>query len=100
MAVFSPARGWATGGGAGWGGERDELRRAGRQILELEGVEDGLDARVVAVGVVVGGAGAEVPEPADQLGEVRARELEYRLALLQRAGAAAEGRGGVLLKAR
>ena len=41
--------------------------------VKLEGVEDRLDARVVAVGVVVGGALAEVAEPADEVGRVRAR---------------------------
>ena len=67
--------------------QRHELRRAGGQLVELEGVEDRLDARVVAVGVVVGGADAEVAEPADELRDVRADELEHRLALLQRARA-------------
>ena len=52
--------------------QRHELRRPDGQLLELEGVEDRLDARVVAVGVVVGRAGAEVAEPADELRDVRA----------------------------
>ena len=80
--------------------QRHELRRADRQLVQLEGVEDRLDARVVAVGVVVGGADAEVAEPADELGDVRADELEHRLALLQRAGAVLEGRAGDALEAR
>ena len=66
-------------------GQRHELRRADRHVVQLEGVEDRLDARVVAVGVVVGGADAEVAEPADELRDVRADELEHGLALLQRA---------------
>ena len=49
-----------------------------------EGVEDRLDARVVAVRVVVRGALAEVAQPADEVGRVRPDELEHRLALLQR----------------
>ena len=92
MPVCRPARRWATGSGTSCGGP------AGRSC-ELEGVEDRLDARVVAVGVVVGGADAEVAEPADELRDVRADELEHRLALLQRAGAVLERRAGDLLEA-
>ena len=54
---------------------------AGRVVGEAERVEDRLDARVVAVGVVVRGALAEVAQPADELRRVRADELEHRLEL-------------------
>ena len=47
--------------------------------LNVERVEDRLDARVVAVGVVVRRALAEVAQPAGELGRVRAQELEHRL---------------------
>ena len=93
MPVCRPARRCATGSGTSCAGPTGSS-------CELEGVEDRLDARVVAVGVVVGGADAEVAEPADELRDVRADELEHRLALLQRAGAVGEGRARDLLEAR
>ena len=52
--------------------------------VNVEGVEDRLDAREVAVGVVVGRALAEVAQPADEVRRVRADELEDRRGLLQR----------------
>ena len=80
-----------------WDGGIGSERPARRVVGERERVEDRLDAGVVAVGVVVGGALAEVAEPADELGRVRAQELEHRLGLLQRLAARREGgRGGVL----
>ena len=52
--------------------------------VNVERVEDRLDAREVAVGVVVGGALAEVAQPADEVRRVRADELEHRLRALER----------------
>ena len=92
MPVCRPASRWETGSGT-------SVRRVAGHLGELEGVEDRLDARVVAVGVVVGGADAEVAEPADELRDVGPRELEHGLALLQRLGAALERRAGDLLEA-
>src|SRR5215210_2936620 len=66
---------------------------AGRVVGELEGVEDRLDAGEVPVGVVVGGRLAEVVEPARQLGDVGADELEHGLALLERLRRVGERRG-------
>ena len=52
------------------------------------------------VGVVVGGALAEVAQPADELGRVRARELEHRLELLRAPGGRRERRRGDALEPR
>ena len=62
--VCRPARRWL-------GGDRRE-RAARRVVGERVGVEDRLDAGEVAVGVVVRGALAEVAQPADEVGAVRA----------------------------
>ena len=59
-------------------------RAAGRVVGEREGVEDRLDAREVAVGVVVRRALAEVAQPADEVGRVGPDELDHRRGLLQR----------------
>ena len=64
--------------GAASGGSAVSTSPAG-VCAELEGVEDRLDAGVVAVGVVVGGALAELREPAGQVGRVRADVLDHRL---------------------
>ena len=71
----------------------------GRVVGERERVEHRLDAREVAVGVVVGRPLPEVVEPAGDLGHVRADELEHGLGLLQRLPRVVERRGGDLLEA-
>src|SRR3954466_8982365 len=60
-------------------------------VREGERVEDRLDAGEMAVGVVVGGPLPEVVEPARELRDVGADELEHGLALLQRLRRVREG---------
>ena len=56
---------------------RDRRQRAARRVVgERVGVEDRLDAREVAVGVVVRRAHAEVAQPADEVGRVGPDELD------------------------
>ena len=74
---------------------------ARRVVGELEGVEDRLDARVVAVRVVVGGA--RPPKSRSQpviSGVYGPDELEHGLEALQRLAAVAEGRRGDALQRR
>ena len=79
------------------GGGHGREQAAGRVVGELERVEDRLDAREVAVGVVVGGALAEAADPADEVRRVGPRELEHRLGAHERLASVAEGgRGGAL----
>src|SRR5215203_1798946 len=73
---------------------------AGRVVVEGERVEDRLDAREVAVGVVVRRRLAEVAEPAREVGDVGADELEHGLAFLERLRRVREGRAGDALEAR
>ena len=107
-----PARGWLAAPGqrrvvAGLQARRGAapagtgVERAARRVVgELEGVEDRQDARVVAVGVVVGGALAEVAEPADEVGRVGPQELDHRLALAHRRDRAVGTPGCRPLRAR
>src|SRR3954452_15387636 len=74
--------------------ERLRAQDAPRGVVrEGERVEDRLDAGEMAVGVVVGGTLPEVVEPARQLRDVGADELEHGLALLQRLRRVREGGG-------
>ena len=78
---------------------RDRREHAARGVVvEVERVEDRLDPRVVAVGVVVGGAGAEVAQPAGEVGRVRAQELEHGLRLDERLAPVVERRRGDALQ--
>ena len=85
----SGAAGWSRSPSKRCDGGIGREHAARRVVGERERVEDRLDARVVAVGVVVGGALAEVAEPADELGRVRAQELEHRLGFCERLAARA-----------
>ncbi len=66
------------------------VERREHLVVQVERVEDRLDAGEVAVGVVVGGALAEVADPADEVRRVRPDEVQHRRRLAQRGDAVGE----------
>ena len=96
------AAGWPRPGSGGAGSSRG--RRSARDgasgvstppaglSVNENALKIGWIARVVAVGVVVGRADAEVAQPARDLGRVRADELQHGLEALERLRAVAERR--------